>query len=194
MIILVLRFSSSTVEESILLRPRHPLKMNYSPSKCQKPLNQCHSIISCMSGFPKWDDYEKSSHYVKGKWTWFHFNHGFYLRTWFMEETLYDSFNDLTTWMNILNTEMLDIQIQWHEMREVRQKLSQQSCALKSSRGIGQIKGEIKKTVWMTETVSEMLVFISTLLWMTAEYNFSELCFVAVILISLPEHSAQNEP
>jgi len=30
-------------------------------------------------------------------------------------------------------------------------------------------------------------------MWLTAEDNFSELCFVVVILISLPEHSAQNE-
>jgi hypothetical protein len=45
----------------------------------------------------------------------------------------------------------------------------------------------------MTEPVSEMLLFISTLMWLTAEDNFSELCFVAAILISLPEHSVQNE-
>jgi hypothetical protein len=30
-------------------------------------------------------------------------------------------------------------------------------------------------------------------MWLTAEDSFSELCFVAVILISLPKHAAQNE-
>jgi hypothetical protein len=45
----------------------------------------------------------------------------------------------------------------------------------------------------MTEPVSEMLVYISTLMWLTAADNFSELRVIAVILISLPEHSAQNE-
>jgi hypothetical protein len=38
-----------------------------------------------------------------------------------------------------------------------------------------------------------MLLFISTVMWLSAEDKFSELCFVAVILISLPEYSAQNE-
>jgi hypothetical protein len=38
-----------------------------------------------------------------------------------------------------------------------------------------------------------MLVFISTLMWLTAEDSFSELCVIAVILILLPKHSAQNE-
>jgi hypothetical protein len=45
----------------------------------------------------------------------------------------------------------------------------------------------------MTEQVSEMLLFISTLMWLTAEDKISELCFVAVMLISLPEHSTHNE-
>jgi hypothetical protein len=96
--------------------------------------------------------------------------------------------------MKILSTEMLEIRIQWYEMGKVRQ-LSQQLCALKSSWGISHIRGELKKknNVCMTEQVSEMLVFVSTLMWLTAEDSFSELCFVAVILISLPKHSAQNE-
>jgi hypothetical protein len=45
----------------------------------------------------------------------------------------------------------------------------------------------------MTEPVSEMLVFISTLMWLTAEHSFSDLCVIAVILVSPPEYSAQNE-
>jgi len=50
-----------------------------------------------------------------------------------------------------------------------------------------------KKTVFAWQRICEVLLFVLTLMWLTAEDNFSELCFVAVIVISLPEHSAQNE-